>query len=549
MNQKTIFKFCKDLGCCDRCCLRYLGVKIPNAYENSNEYVARFQDEPTSNIKSQEDIQSNENTTSGKDNVIVTDAVTKSDNTCSASVHTDNDSDKDIEGIQDNATGDVDSDNIHNDNMEYKNGILPPTKRRKLHHCVSCLGILQEDTWPDTNLMLKEMLHKKSYECPTFACALSAPIATLLRERAVTLLVREAYPEYDPNTLTPLKEAWKWSYGAQAAAHVGRSLHSGAVSPLLVTVNMEYPHEMQELEILKALSPSLFESRSQQRKRFAVEFTRRAAEQALAGAAAAALRAAGWPAPPEPAAHARCAAVHAAHAPLHLAGRLTPEECEHRLKFMSAGREDVDVRCLGDGRPFAVEVTDPRRELTEAELKRVCEDISAGGKVVVREMMYVTREELAELKKGEETKCKTYEALCIKLSHSEHEHDKSPTEPVTVTEQDIANINSYSNTSEPGVRVQLVQRTPIRVLHRRPLLARTRHILQLSAAAVPGQPALLALRVRTSAGTYVKEWVHGELARTAPALQAALRARVDILALDVARVHLDWPRRAHPAPR
>lgn len=32
------------------------------------------------------------------------------------------------------------------------------------------------------------------------------------------------------------------------------------------------------------------------------------------------------------------------------------EDAEHRLKFMSAGREDVDVRCLGAGRPFAVEV-------------------------------------------------------------------------------------------------------------------------------------------------------------------------------------------------
>lgn len=36
--------------------------------------------------------------------------------------------------------------------------------------------------------------------------------------------------------------------------------------------------------------------------------------------------------------------------------RLGVEDAEHRLKFMSAGREDVDVRCLGDGRPFAIEV-------------------------------------------------------------------------------------------------------------------------------------------------------------------------------------------------
>lgn len=37
--------------------------------------------------------------------------------------------------------------------------------------------------------------------------------------------------------------------------------------------------------------------------------------------------------------------------------RLSAEEAEHRLKFLSAGREDVDVRCLGEGRPFAIEVS------------------------------------------------------------------------------------------------------------------------------------------------------------------------------------------------
>lgn len=163
------------------------------------------------------------------------------------------------------------------------------------------------------------------------------------------------------------------------------------------------------------------------------------------------------------------------------------------------------------------------------------------------------REDLAELKQGEETKCKTYELLCIKLARSDD--DEPAVSPqangdaghaaagVPVTERDIARINSYRNTP-PGdaARVLLQQRTPIRVLHRRPLLTRTRRILALSARAVPGQPALLALRVRTDAGTYVKEWAHGELGRTRPRLADALGARADILALDVAAVELDWPR-------
>ena len=52
--------------------------------------------------------------------------------------------------------------------------------------------------------------------------------------------------------------------------------------------------------------------------------------------------------------------------------RLGVEDAEHRLKFMSAGREDVDVRCLGDGRPFAIEVlTDQNNSPSTKTIEKV----------------------------------------------------------------------------------------------------------------------------------------------------------------------------------
>lgn len=36
-----------------------------------------------------------------------------------------------------------------------------------------------------------------SYECETFACALSAPVATLLREKAIMLLLAERHAPYE----------------------------------------------------------------------------------------------------------------------------------------------------------------------------------------------------------------------------------------------------------------------------------------------------------------------------------------------------------------
>ena len=38
--------------------------------------------------------------------------------------------------------------------------------------------------------------------------------------------------------------------------------------------------------------------------------------------------------------------------------------------FTSSGREDIDVKCLGKGRPFTLEFFEPKRtEFTKAELK------------------------------------------------------------------------------------------------------------------------------------------------------------------------------------
>ncbi|CAG4948548.1 unnamed protein product [Parnassius apollo] len=538
VDQNNIFKLCKELGCCDACCLRYLGLKNPSVYENTKNVVAKYE---------------------------VQEIATKSNN-CDETIE---DSKKNILE-QSNIESDVNGDS-------YKS---PPSKKRKIEPCVTCLGILQEETWADSFEMVKEVLEKKRYACDTFACALSAPMATILRERVVGLHLEKSISHYDANALTPLKEAWKWSFGTKLAAHIGKTLDSGAVSPLLVTLNIDYLDDLQELEALKTIATPLFESRSQQRKRFSTEFTRRAVEQALQGVTLETIQAASESCClPQITAPAKCVSVVCTHAPMYLGGRyiklsrelpqtpwivggrrvmpssvqeiifqplaelygMSAAEAERRLKLVAAGREDVDVRCLGDGRPFAIEIIDPQRQLTSEELAQACKLISSGGEVIVKELVPIVKEDLALLKKGEECKTKTYHALCIKLSHSEF-NEVDPDSPITVTDADLERINSYRNTKEGDeAKIEITQKTPIRVLHRRPLLTRTRHLLELHAEKVPDHAQLFYVRVRTSAGTYVKEWAHGELRRTRPALPNILHARTDLLALDVAAVHLCWP--------
>ncbi|XP_045538485.1 putative tRNA pseudouridine synthase Pus10 [Papilio machaon] len=526
MDDKNIFNVCKQAGCCDSCSLRYLGLKSSTVYEDVKKSAQRYKEEKTAVLENEQPPDDANKVT----------------------------------------TADSDS--------------APPAKKIKLSVCVICLGILQEETWDDSFSMVKEVLERKKYTSNTFACALSSPIATILRERAMALRLENEIPNYDSNIVTPLKEAWKWSFGTKLAPVIEKKLDSGAISPLLITFNYDYLDDLQELEILKKIAAPLFESRRQQHRRFATEFTRRVVEQALENVTVEALKAASESCCMASVDTAvKCVSVVCTHSPLYLGGRyiklsrdlpqtpwilsgrrvmpssvqeiifqpiadlygMSEAEAERRLKLIAAGREDVDVRCLGQGRPFAIEITDPQRQLTTEELEKACKLIASGGDVIVKKLVPIVKDDLILLKKGEETKTKTYEAICIKLTHSEFDQI-DPVTPVTVTDVDIERINTYRNTAEGDeARIEISQATPIRVLHRRPLLTRTRHIIEVHASKVPGYPQLLLLRVRTSAGTYVKEWVHGELGRTRPALAHVLGARADLLALDVTAVHLAWP--------
>lgn len=50
------------------------------------------------------------------------------------------------------------------------------------------------------------------------------------------------------------------------------------------------------------------------------------------------------------------------------------------------------------------------------------------------------------------------------------------------------------------------------------------------------------MHLQTQAGTYVKEFVHGDFGRTTPNISEILDTEVDIMALDVMAINLDWPK-------
>ncbi|KAF5943088.1 hypothetical protein HYC85_020730 [Camellia sinensis] len=85
----------------------------------------------------------------------------------------------------------------------------------------------------------------------------------------------------------------------------------------------------------------------------------------------------------------------------------------------------------------------------------------------------------------------------------------------------------------------ILQRTPIRVLHRRSPLEREKIIHWMKIERIAGSSQYFLLHLCTQAGTYIKEFVHGDLGRTHPSVGSILGCRAEILQLDVTDVKMD----------
>ncbi|XP_002510624.2 tRNA pseudouridine synthase Pus10 isoform X2 [Ricinus communis] len=189
-------------------------------------------------------------------------------------------------------------------------------------------------------------------------------------------------------------------------------------------------------------------------------------------------------------------------------------------KFHAAGREDIDVRMLGSGRPFLVEIQNPRQLPSETLVKEIETKINnMHDKLVgVRHLKMVSNHGWTLMHEGEAEKQKQYCAL-VWISRP-------------LEDQDLQSIASLKD-------MQILQRTPVRVLHRRSPLERQKIIHWMKIERLTGSCQYFLLHLCTQAGTYIKEFVHGDLGRTHPSIGSILGCRAEILQLDVTEVKMD----------
>ncbi len=173
-----------------------------------------------------------------------------------------------------------------------------------------------------------------------------------------------------------------------------------------------------------------------------------------------------------------------------------------------AGREDIDARMLGTGRPFVLEVVSPRSRCLDLPHLQSLVNASAAEKVQVNGLHFVPRETVALVKETHAKK--TYRALIA------FEKDIFPE---TLTEA----LDSLIGT--------IKQRTPQRVSHRRADLVRERCLLEAKGNLL--SPRQAELELCGEGGLYIKELVSGDNGRTLPSLAARLGVASRVVELDV----------------
>ena len=182
-----------------------------------------------------------------------------------------------------------------------------------------------------------------------------------------------------------------------------------------------------------------------------------------------------------------------------------------QAKFHGAGREDIDVLMLGSGRPFVLEIKEPKiRNLDLVKLEDEINEINK-GKTSYHNLHVVERGRKAEIKQSSPDTYKIYQAII--------ECDES---------FEIEKLEKLKELNE------IQQQTPLRVLRRRADMVRVKHVLDLSYEIIDERT--FSMKIKTEGGLYIKELISGDEGRSSPNVSEILGVNAVCAQLDVLEV-------------
>ncbi|MDO5850214.1 MAG: tRNA pseudouridine(54/55) synthase Pus10 [Methanobacteriaceae archaeon] len=183
----------------------------------------------------------------------------------------------------------------------------------------------------------------------------------------------------------------------------------------------------------------------------------------------------------------------------------------HGAKFHGAGREDIDVRMLGSGRPFVLEIVEPK--IRKIDLDKISKEVTeiAAGKTEYLNLKYTERKRKAEIKVSSPDTYKVYRAL-VKCENNIKEEDLEKLQTLNIIEQ----------------------RTPIRVSHRRADKVRTKEVKSIETEFI--DPKTFEMIIKTEGGLYIKELISSDEGRSNPSVTEVLNTQCICEELDVIEV-------------
>ena len=182
-------------------------------------------------------------------------------------------------------------------------------------------------------------------------------------------------------------------------------------------------------------------------------------------------------------------------------------------KFHGAGREDIDVKMLGSGRPFVLEIKEPHiRHLNLKLLQKKINEF-ADGKVEVLDLKFAGKDRKGEIKYSSTETYKTYKAI-VRLEND-------------IKEEELDLLQSLKI---------IKQRTPIRVAHRRADKIRTRKVRKVGVNWINSRK--FEMIIECEGGLYIKELISGDEGRSSPNVSkilgtSALCAQLDVLEVNI----------------
>jgi len=179
--------------------------------------------------------------------------------------------------------------------------------------------------------------------------------------------------------------------------------------------------------------------------------------------------------------------------------------------FHGCGREDIDVTTVGEGRPFVLEIIDPK--IRTFDLKKAEEEINKKSKFVkVKNLSMTNKEKIKEIKL----------AAPDKIYKTEVDLEKETSK------------KELENACQLLSGIVINQQTPTRVLRRRYDLLRKRTIYYFKL--IKYHPKNPVFEIKTESGTYIKELISGDNGRTKPSLSEILKQKAAVKKLVVKEV-------------